>query len=84
MEEPVMGSYRGNVIDLEAFRRSREPTEPAFRNGALLWDREPRDAKAAQARRSGAGERGAWALDIGASLTVAVMAIAFVMRAMMF
>ncbi len=79
-----MGSDRGNVIDLEAFRRSREPAGRALRNGALLWDRESRGAKAAPARRSAAAERGAWALDIGASLTVAVMAVAFVMRAMMF
>ncbi len=79
-----MGSYRGNVIDLEAFRRSREPAERSLRNDALLWDREPRGTESAQARRSAAAERGAWALDIGASLTVAVMAAAFVMRAMMF
>jgi len=75
----------GDIVDLAAFRRAREQAAQELWTGALLWDREPRRAPArAESRRSGAGERGAWALDIGASLTVAVMAVAFVMRAMTF
>lgn len=82
MEGPIMGGYHGNVIDLAAFRRVREREAGDAWTGALLWDREP--ARDEEARRSSAGERRAWALDIGASLSVAVMAAAFVMRAVMF
>ncbi len=86
MEGPVMGSYHGNVINLAAFRRAREQAAGDAWTGALLWDREPRRGPARDEgnRRPGARERRAWALDIGASLSVAVMAAAFVMRAVMF